>query len=462
MQVDIARLLIMKVHGGFWADLKLYPVASFLDPLRSHRLVLAEHFVKDGWYPGLPCSAFLGAEPGHAFFDTALSLALASVNERAPHTFGVAGPAALKQALTAHFPCDPNANQAPGFYMLPHTETWDKMFKVGSGSYNGDGNNLHWSQREQQETPYKSSTPEVQPAVTAQDIVAGYQFMLGRKPNEREINMWLPIKSIEALRRDFLKSDEFRSSIAAFGFVPKEVLVEPPKVDPVFKADDVIFMQTADPVVYKEMLDLTSRTAVVYCQQNGFRYESYVGIKRGILPWMAIYNRIFMLLELVQRGYNGWVVYLDADAFVRDLSFDLRSYIVENSEYCFIAAGGGSEAPWDINSGSFLINLADPEGRLLVKEWMDGLMARVPAEYLADPTAKWKAYPSDQDLIYVPLQGIIQRIKKEDNLINYLDGQFISQALRASFGSFEERMDWIRSETDKVLSTTKPCFGNDI
>src|SRR5262249_39065717 len=154
-----------------------------------------------------------------------------------------------------------------------------------------------------------------------------------------------------------------RSSIAAFGFVPKAPPVALPKADPVFRPDDVLLMQTADPVAYKEMLDLTSRTVVAYCQRHGFPYECYIGVKRGAAAWMAVYHRIFMLSERIQRGYRGWVVYMDADAFVADLSFDLRAYIVENSKYCFMAAGGGSSTPWDINSGSFLINLGDPNGR---------------------------------------------------------------------------------------------------
>jgi len=210
MQVDIARLLILKVCGGFWLDLKMYPVCSFLDSLREYPLVLAEHFVKPGWYPGLPCSAFLGAVPGHPFFDTVISLALENVKQRAPHTFAVAGPAALDLAVKKQLPSD--------LHMLPHTDTWEKLFKVGSGSYNNGG--LHWSEREQKEPLYVEAETE-RKTVTRQEIIDGYVFLLGRHPNETEISMWQHVKSVDILRQDFFKSDEFSSMIADFGFVPK-------------------------------------------------------------------------------------------------------------------------------------------------------------------------------------------------------------------------------------------------
>ena len=162
MQVDIARLLILKTFGGFWADLKMYPLCAFLDGLRGHPLVLAEHFIKAGWKPGLPCSAFLGAEPGHAFFETALALAVRRVAERTPQTFRVAGPAALQEAVWQHFTRHDAARDfymLPEFHMLPQSQTWDKWFKVGSGSYNDKDDKLHWSQRERAESPYADPLP---------------------------------------------------------------------------------------------------------------------------------------------------------------------------------------------------------------------------------------------------------------------------------------------------------------
>lgn len=160
MQADIARLLILREFGGFWADLKLYPLRPFLDAVRSASILFAEHFVKEGWHPGLPCTAFMGAPPRHEFFDTALSIALRRVGERTPHAFGVAGPAAIEHAITQHFGA---ARHTLGL-MLPHSATWGRLFGVGGGSYNGPDDRMHWSRRQESEPVYVTAGLEANPA----------------------------------------------------------------------------------------------------------------------------------------------------------------------------------------------------------------------------------------------------------------------------------------------------------
>ena len=144
--------------------------------------------------------------------------------------------------------------------------------------------------------------------------------------------------------------------------------------------NNLIMLQTSDPFVYRPLLDVTSRANIEYCSRNGFGYESYIGIKSGVVPWMASYNRIFMLNELVQRGHRGWVIFADADAFVADLGYDVRHYLTTNSEYRLIGATGGSEAPWNINSGILFINFGDPTGRAFVADWMERFENEVPSE----------------------------------------------------------------------------------
>lgn len=68
-----------------------------------------------------------------------------------------------------------------------------------------------------------------------------------------------------------------------------------------------------------------------------------------------------MLADLARDGYRGWVVYLDADAFVADLAFDLRSYFQEN-EVFVLMGGPAAPASWAINAGVFSIDLSDGDG----------------------------------------------------------------------------------------------------
>jgi SAM-dependent methyltransferase len=219
---------------------------------------------------------------------------------------------------------------------------------------------------------------------------------------------------------------------------------------------NIVFMQTADDRLYKNMLDVSSITNIEYCRRNGFRYESYVGIKSGAAPWMASYNRIFMLQELVQRGHRGWVIFADADAFVVDLSFDVLDYLDENSDYCLIGASGGSDAPWNLNSGILFINLADPIGRAFVADWMTRFRIDVPLDYLADASAKWDEYPNDQDIMYQCIKhvpGLMAKTKREDPAIfNYTSGRFMWQAIRTPERDVASRIEIIRSKVTAVMS----------
>ncbi len=230
----------------------------------------------------------------------------------------------------------------------------------------------------------------------------------------------------------------------------------PPVVAPPRRAiTPILFVQTADPFAYRAMLDLTSAVNIRYCETRGYGYESYLGIKRGVLPFHAIYNRIFILHELMERGYRGWVAYLDADAFVADWSFDIDAYLDANKDRCLIAATGGSSTPWDVNDGVLFLDLGSSDGRLLVWEWLAKFRSLIPEWYLTSPDAKWDQCPNDQDLLYEALKtgSLLEKIRKEEDgdLFNYRDGRFIRQATRGSFTNEEQRLAWIREQVRSIL-----------
>ena len=130
----------------------------------------------------------------------------------------------------------------------------------------------------------------------------------------------------------------------------------------------ITFVQTSDPFRYYPMLQETARTVRQYCLKNGFRYEQYVGVKRGHMLWQATFNRIYMLKEMLDRGVEGWVFYLDADSMIVDMTFDVVDYLAEKGRYGGIFAGYLSER-YDINAGGFAVNLSHPAGRALVEEY---------------------------------------------------------------------------------------------
>ena len=107
-----------------------------------------------------------------------------------------------------------------------------------------------------------------------------------------------------------------------------------------------------------------------------------MGLKRGILPWHATYNRIYILNELVDRGYRGWAIYLDADAFIPDQQFDFGRLIAEHAEKAAIMILAGEPQDWwDVNAGVLLMNLKHSPTRSLIRRWK-GLIDRVPDKVL--------------------------------------------------------------------------------
>ncbi len=223
-----------------------------------------------------------------------------------------------------------------------------------------------------------------------------------------------------------------------------------------------IFLQTADPFVYRDMLNITSATVIAYCRRHELRYESYIGIKRGVWPWHAAYNRLFMLKELMDRGFRGWAVYLDADAFIADQSFDLRAYLADKADYALIgvfALGNldpsiPGNGPHNINNGVILVNLGHPMGRAVVEEWHQRYLD-IPEYIVRQAEVFDVGMPSDQELLYKILEGNAHYVRhlhhERLDLINSSYASFIRQHLRAMYTTYDERVRAISAEVDDIL-----------
>ncbi|WP_019831766.1 hypothetical protein [Sphingomonas sp. PR090111-T3T-6A] len=214
-----------------------------------------------------------------------------------------------------------------------------------------------------------------------------------------------------------------------------------------------IFIQTADPFNYRKMLDATSRTVVEFCRRHDHGYESFIGIKRGSHPWQATFNRIPMLTDLVKRGQKGWVVYLDADAYIFDLDFDLRSYLADKADRAAVMVSMGGEPHWAVNAGVFMLNLGHEAGRRIVERWAAKFAALSDEQLVAMTT--WDDGCSDQSMLYEVLdEDVLVRnaVHYESNeLINGNYSRFIRQILRAYYPSLEARIEALRVATNEVL-----------
>jgi SAM-dependent methyltransferase len=207
---------------------------------------------------------------------------------------------------------------------------------------------------------------------------------------------------------------------------------------------DIIVLQTADADRYAPMLAITAPNVREYCRRYGFGYESFIGIKRGFHPWQATFNRIPMLVELVERGFVGWVLYLDADAWIQDLGFDLAAYLADKGDRAAIFAESGvTTDAWDVNAGVALINLGHPLGRALVEQWAAGFAAHSDDALRAGEI--WFDHGNDQDLLHQILrrdEAIAEAVLIEQ--ISFINGpyaRFIRQQLRSLSPTFEARLD---------------------
>ena len=216
---------------------------------------------------------------------------------------------------------------------------------------------------------------------------------------------------------------------------------------------DVIVCQTADPFRYAPMLAATAPNLIEYCRRHGLAYESFVGIKRGFWNWQASFNRVVMLKEIVARGFTGWAVYLDADAYVRDLDFDLPAYLREHRACAAIFARSGiSDHAWDVNSGVAMVNCGHPLGRRLVELWAAAFEAFSDDELKQMP--EWRG-ADDQAMLHAILReqadlAAAVRVESMD-LLNSAHARFIRQRLRAQFPTFDDRLRTIGEEVDAVM-----------
>ena len=214
----------------------------------------------------------------------------------------------------------------------------------------------------------------------------------------------------------------------------------------------ILFYQTASGQMYEQMLKATEKLHRAYCAANGLDYVTFIGIRRGYHPWQATFNRIEMVGDLLDAGFRGWFVYVDADAVVVQTSFDLRRYLGKRENYALIAASAGDEV-WQVNAGIFFLNFDHACGREIAARWRASAHAVICDAMLESAAEPWqrmpdgREFPDDQHLLHVELRGeprlAAAVLSERSGLINLGGGRFIRQLIRLT-GSPLERLQAIR------------------
>jgi len=210
----------------------------------------------------------------------------------------------------------------------------------------------------------------------------------------------------------------------------------------------IILAQTAAGAEYEAMLAATAERHRQYCEANAIRLWQHVGVHRGTQSWHATFNRIEMLRELLSSDWHGWFLYLDADAVIRQMSFDIRRYLGRRQKFALVAASGGSE-DWMVNAGVFFLNLDDARARLIAARWIQNVDMVITDQLLEHSVSPWQPlangdpFPDDQHLLQIILRDepelLASTLVDRDRTFNMTGSRFIRQYLRAS-GTPAERL----------------------
>jgi hypothetical protein len=213
-------------------------------------------------------------------------------------------------------------------------------------------------------------------------------------------------------------------------------------------------IQSSDADVYAHMLDVTAENIGAFCRRHNLAYRSFRGLKRGHWQWHSCFNRIYIFEELIAEGHDGWVLYLDADAFVVDMDFPIGEYLDARNEYAGIVVhAGATPAYWDINNGVMFLNLKTEVAKLIVRDW-----SRRHQEILEEPE-----YLSRERPTYFGDQRLLQHVLRDNPLwfdsllvesqeiMNSMHATFIRHHLRAFTPDFGLRLAAIREEVDDIM-----------
>lgn len=221
-----------------------------------------------------------------------------------------------------------------------------------------------------------------------------------------------------------------------------------------------ILIQTSDAVKYAPILAATSRTISRFCRGHDLEYRHFTGIKCGYFPWHSTYNRIVMMKELLEEGHRGWVLYLDADAYIYDLDFPIADYLDQNDHFAMVAVRINPTAEyWDVNAGVIFMNLGHPLGRRIVAQLVERLAdaTRAP-QFVENRWPDTDLWLDDQSLLHTTLiedPGLQEFIRYEpQTLMNSLHASFIRHHLRAMTPDLADRLRAIEAEVDHVMRSS--------
>lgn len=227
------------------------------------------------------------------------------------------------------------------------------------------------------------------------------------------------------------------------------------------KNHNVTMIQTADSEKYRDMLFLSGRFNSYYCSIHEIDYELMIGLRYGCKPFHAMFNRIKILQEFVQKGYSGWVIYLDADNLIQDRNYDLKqtlSNLEREKVFLFYNHHKTDDIEydfWNINSGFFAMKIGDPIVNMVINTWQS-LYSNFYSRQNYESFEKWGDLINDQNSLNMILKNIDVTIPLKDKCLM----RDFSDGVIAWFGRSEEdpTMNDVSNRSLRLLSTGKSVY----
>lgn len=208
-------------------------------------------------------------------------------------------------------------------------------------------------------------------------------------------------------------------------------------------------IQTCDGISdYLSLYNISSQVNKAYCDKWDYTYESFIGLKRGYHPWHAVFNRIYMLEECIEKDEYDWIVYLDVDAYISnfELSFDDIVCGVDTIDKAIVLMGFGKKGNnMCINSGVLFVNLKHSHTKSLIQNWKHMFELVVSDDMLKSSLKPWSIILNnviiDDQVILSMMFFLLDELKITDTIVkrctektDILNNDFIQQVMRPNKG----------------------------
>ena len=179
----------------------------------------------------------------------------------------------------------------------------------------------------------------------------------------------------------------------------------------------ILVLQTCDGPNYGPLLDYSQPKHEAYCRKHGYDYMRWDGLKKaqGNYPGFAIFNKIYLLKEILKTTTYDWVVYLDAAAIILDTERPMEEFLHLNKVMVSSSISAEDKNICDISFS--LYNMNHPKLQILLDEWQQSFETNLERDKTNQFKNGWPNFKSYNDLLL--LNDILKKKQSYAFLYNY-------------------------------------------